>query len=199
MENRLRFELNLVSHPYPEAAESTFEAWGSLVISVWVNLNQFTLLKTQWNLASLAEWFIENQTYLRYETLLLNGQSLVLPSESLAQAMQRLQEQDFLVEAEEEQWFDQLFQFRQRHSLRFALRGAAIPDLIIGCNHGVGEISLSSQENEWAYQFDLHDFLHDWQEQLEHCLVEWSTATENSPGHHRAESILQRLRAATYV
>lgn len=200
MKNRLRFDLKLASHPYPEEATSPFEAWGSLFVFMMTNSKQIPLLQTQWNLALLAEWFIENQTCLRYETLSLNGKSLVLPSESLAQALKRLQGQDFsMEEAEEEQWFDQLFQFRQHHSLRFALRGANIPEIIIGCNHGAGEISLSSKEDKWAYPFDLDDFLRDLQQQLEHVLMEWTVTTQNTSAHHRTEGILQKLREATYV
>lgn len=93
------------------------------------------------------------------------------PFESLAQALNRNQDRDFL-EGEEEiadLWFDSLFEFREHHSLRFAMRGAKIPEIIIGLNHGSGEISRSDETCNWSYSFDMEEFLQDFHERM----IEW--------------------------
>ena len=41
-------------------------------------------------------------------------------------------------------WLDQLRLFNERHSLRRALAGARVPSVMLGINHGRGEISFSS-------------------------------------------------------
>lgn len=199
MNNRLRFNLELKSHPYSEEIGSQFEAWGYLSVSILASGNKISLLEVEWDLSFLAEWFIENKNFLRNETLSINKESL-MPSESLAQALHRLQEREFslLEEQEEEEWFDILFQFREHHSLRFALRGAKIPDIIIGCNHGVGEISLSNEEDDWSFLFDMDDFMHDLQKQLEGFLVQWLTSTQDITVRDRVDCILQRLRDMRY-
>lgn len=200
MNNRLRFNLELKTHPYSEEIGSQFEAWGYLSVSILASENKILLLEVEWDIFCLAEWFIENQNFLSHETLSINKESLTLPLESLAQALQRLEERDFSQqeEQEEQEWFDILFQFREHHSLRFALRGAKIPEIIIGCNYGVGEISLSNEEDNWSFLFDMDDFIHDLQKQLERFLVQWLTINQDITVRNRIDCILQRLRDLRY-
>lgn len=159
--NKLRFSLQNKAYPYPEEIISDSVRWGRVIISIFVKDNEFNLLDTQWDLSMLLDWFNENEQSIRHDAL--NDESLgiyVLQAESLAQAMSRLQERDFSdnQEALEDKWHDFLFDFRQKHSLRFALRGTDIPEIFIGINRGSGEISLCD-ESMWSYQFDMEDFL----------------------------------------
>lgn len=167
MLDKLRFDLELKPYPYPNDIIGRAESWGRISINVVRDTQEIPLLNSEWILVLFAAWFAGNKDNLSHETLSIAGNNS-LPSESLAQALNRLQ-RDF-AESEEEakyQWFSSLFEFRQRHSLRCALRGAAIPDIIIGYNRGSGEISLSEENEEWSYQFDMNDFCLDLQRKLE--------------------------------
>jgi hypothetical protein len=170
MSNQLLFDFQLKPCPYSQSEKSISDRWGA--ISIWLQTNgeKILLLQTEWEIFPLAEWFTKNYVALRDETLTVPGNSLpALSSESLAQTLNRLQDSDLedQQEEEEEAWFDQLFAFRQAHALRFALRGARIPDIVIGNSHGTGEISLSNENEEWRYTFDMNQFLEDLSQKLE--------------------------------
>ncbi|WNZ26899.1 hypothetical protein HJG54_34250 [Leptolyngbya sp. NK1-12] len=165
MDNKLRFQFEL-SHNIQQN-ETNSEIWGCISISLLTDHQLVSLLQTQWDLSGLKAWFEENQDFIRSEVLSIDGSS-PLPSESLAQALNRLQEKEFSENEQdaEDHWFDALFEFRQRHSLRFALRGANIPEIIIGYHRGAGEISLSNREDDWSYLFDMDDFISDLRQKL---------------------------------
>jgi hypothetical protein len=152
----VRFQLAPLPHPYPDDPSSSGESWGEITITADSRL----LLRWQWDLAAFAKWYLSNCRFLPEEELVIlqNGKAFrPFEGESLAQALERLQLQDFPegLEELEDKWLTQLYRYRQRHSLRFALRGADIPDITIGLNHGEGEISLCERGDKWAYNFDL--------------------------------------------
>lgn len=174
--NKLRFNLKLKPHPYPKDPSASSEKWGSIAILILASEGEKLLLEWEWNLIQLAVWFAENEEFLNCDTLSANEMDLFpLPSESLAQAINRLREQDFPEGNDdlEEQWHSTLLEFREHHSLRFALRGTDVPEIIIGCNRGVGEISLSTEDEEWSYSFDMADFLSDIRNKIEDFLPKW--------------------------
>ena len=152
--NKLRFDLALLEHPYPAVADAHLEVWGRLAIAVLVEgpkppfdyQMQVPLFETQWDLAELAEWFALHKDAL-CDLTLPSGDSYpaVLPGESLAQALRRLTNREFAEheQGEQDRWYEALYQYRTQHSLRFAQRGSRLPDIIIGCNYGAGEISLT--------------------------------------------------------
>jgi hypothetical protein len=49
------------------------------------------------------------------------------------------------------------------------MRGAKIPEIIIGLNHGSGEISRSDETCNWSYSFDMEEFLQDFHKRM----IEW--------------------------
>ena len=169
-ENKLLFFLKPKIYPYlaEEREAAKFIKWGSLKIVVVSNNKKITLLETEWDLLPLIKWFDRSEQKIKFQTLQNSYVGLrVLDSESLAQALNRLQEQEFAEEQEnlEYIWFDTLFEFREHHSLRFAMRGSKVPSIIIGSNRGSGEVSLSNRVNEWSYQFNLDKFFADFRKQ----------------------------------
>lgn len=163
MTNRLSFTINYLPHPYRNEPSASFECWGRLLVSIIEPSGTIQLLDTQWDLLLLVEWFAINCGVLCNQQLLLvdSIQELTyLTSESLAEALNRLQNRDFDENEEiaEEQWFSSLYEFRKRHALRMILKGADISNIIIGINHGVGEISVADENNHWCYLFDINDF-----------------------------------------
>jgi hypothetical protein len=195
----LQLTLELLPHAYPEHPGAYLEAWGRIAIGVEVNGSHVTLLDHQWDLVLLAEWFAEHQTALCHDPLVIEGHA-PLPGESLAQALNRLQDRDFEEHEEElaDRWFDALFAYREVHWLRFGLRGAAIPDIVIGCNHGTGEISLSDEDTEWAYPIDMETFCRDLRQGLRDVLTQWSRTSQNSIVRARAGKLLQALESSMH-
>jgi hypothetical protein len=197
MSGELRFSFQLKPHPYPEDPDAHLEAWGFIHMYVLADGLPTSLLQWEWDLGIFAEWFAQNKASICTDVLSVNEQpeSRPFPGESLAQAMNRLYDQDFPTEEEEAQWYDALFAFRERHALRFALPGARIPDIFIGCNHGSGEVSLSTEvSEEWSYNFDMNRFCQHLTESLEYIIRRWMETTNSNAVLRRAADILERLQ-----
>ena len=203
MPNTLNIALRLIPHPYPHMPGAAEEVWGGVIFSWQSDAELISLLATQWDLLPLAEWFVENQASLRHETWAPNhvawepphdGSWDPQPEESLAQALQRSQARLFSDDEKdaEECWQEKVFAFRRTHSLRFALRGANVPAILIGCNHGKGEISEAG-DTPWSYPFAMEDFCRELALALRHVLKEWLERTRPEPAHKRAEKALARL------
>ncbi len=216
MTNELRFQLALRPNPYIGRGSTEDEAWGTLSIELLMQghappfdrTRQVTLWESEWDLAALAEWFVQHRNYLCTTTLPAHDQyPTQLPGECLAQALQRLTARDF-ADGEEDAgdgWADALYEFRTHHSLRLALRGARMPAIIIGCNNGSGEISLARQARlfnvdddwtylgMWAYPFDMERFLADLSAKLKSLLTEWERVGQQSSIQMRADRLLRAL------
>ena len=195
MPNTLRFVLRLVPHPYPQSPGADGEAWGEAALSWQADAVRVPLLETQWDLLPLAEWFADSRDNLCHETWSPDDPAWApYPGESLTQALQRSQARLFS-EAEkeaEERWQEKIFAFRQTHSLRFALPGAKIPAILIGCNHGAGEVS-GAGDIPWSYAFALQDFCREMLRTLHPILTKWQERTSSAPARKRADQALARL------
>ncbi|MEO8392493.1 MAG: hypothetical protein ABI700_05825 [Chloroflexota bacterium] len=180
----LRFVLTHKDHPYPEDAISAVEAWGEFTI----HSNEDLLLRTEWNLEEFIEWYLETREQ-RFSSSLPD----ILPGESLAQASARSRQA--LQSADDENLSDLLYNFREAHQLYFAFRGSYMPGVMLGINHGHGEISFISTDpkreahfmelswikpGSWAYAFDIPDFSAYMDQHLKDYLREWLTRTNNS-------------------
>lgn len=185
--HELEARLLLKPHPFPAAPGSSAEAWGQIVLSV-SGVSE-PILSWEWDLSGSAEWYLDNRTALWSSRL-----AEVRPGESLADALVRHQQREFSdddMDAEEE-WLDTLYQFRSRHSLRFALRGADIPEIIIGCNGGAGEISCADPA-KWRYAFDAGRFQGSFERELTQFLAKWRQQAADSTVASRAAELATRL------
>lgn len=54
---------------------------------------------------------------------------------------------------------DAVFEFRQSHGIRFALRGVDVPDIYLGCGPNGGEISGEIEGRRFVFCVDIRDFL----------------------------------------
>jgi hypothetical protein len=163
MLSQIKCKLESRPHPYSQEPSAATEAWGLLSLTVVTQHRSIQLLTTEWDLGPFASWYVENRYHLLHDMLLVRYKTerfSPLPGESLARALQRLTTMDFPEEDETliDLWTEQIFDYRQRHSLRFALRGAQIPEMIVGCNAGHGEISQSEEEPEWMFPFEMQTF-----------------------------------------
>lgn len=198
MENRLEIIFNLLEHPYPETISSQFEVWGQIDVNLWhvPDAQRISLLGIQWDVAIFSEWFADSWLSIcKGELTIGDSKSLILPSESIAEAMRRLQDRDFLESEEEAQftWFSELFNFREKHSLRFALRGTSIPQIYVGYNHYHGEISLATDTENWSYTFDMLDFCKRTKESLQGVLKGWMANSSNTVASERIQKLITRL------
>lgn len=211
--NKLRFDMKTIDHAYPQHPTAHIEAWGELAIYIqregyyppFEVPSRVPLFETQWDIAELAVWFAANRNELCKNTLpSAGGYPTVYPRESLAQAIRRLTDRDFAAseESEADRWYDALYYFHTHHGLQFAFPGAKFPDIIIGCNQGLGEISRTSLiETDtgdhgfaylggWAYSFDMDDFRAELSRQLREILIQWASATQDLEARARANGIL---------
>src|SRR5207245_258186 len=120
------------------------------------------------------------------------GVGPVLPGENLSEVEERAWATAEYLEGDElERWVDTISEplklYWRSHSLRAALPGARVPPIMIGRNHGEGEISLRVLEGQnedgeswereynaqWAYPFDMDDFCTHLHEELHHFLSSW--------------------------
>lgn len=182
--------LHLVSHPYPEDPGAAHDIWGSIRIQAMQNSVLVTLLDWQWDLLAFAEWFVVTQEDLLTETFYIAGHA-PRTGESLSQALERMRERDdFVDEREADDWFDALYIYYTHHSLQVALRGAAIPDIIVGLNRGQGEISL---HNAWHYSFDIESFCTRLRREFSWVFREQMRGLLPAPVKNRVQAVLSKV------
>ncbi len=210
MANQLRFELKKLANPYPVMHNA--DLWGQLSVIILTDGQVVLLLRTQSNLDALAEWFAKSEYALAHDKLsdkfLLEGNQPTL-EESLAVSLNKLQNRDFADDDEEAMfaWHDTLADYNRHHSLRVALE-ANVPNIIIGCNRGFGEISFTGDEDkesypqlpdfyadlkEWSYSFDMDDFVTDLRKELKSFLLEWASPLQNEAPRLHAKELLEQL------
>ena len=186
MVGQLRLDVESLPHPYPNEPSARVEAWSRITLHLVGPDRQVELLDTQWDMLALAEWFAEHHEAICHDTLLVGSP---LPNESLAQALKRLQGKHLRTERAQEQRHAALLAYRRQHSLRFALRGAALPEIIIGCNHGIGEISRSDDDANWAYTFAMADFCRESRHLLRQVVARWISSTTDLQARARVAHI----------
>jgi len=193
MFGKLRFELNLKAHPYLEDPSAHLEAWSEICLCIEFETEYLILAKFEWDIVPFAEWFVQVRSDLLNENLSISDPLTGIKyqpfkSESLAKALYRLRQRDFLeIEDQAEYlWSNQLYEFYWRHGLWFAFPGSRIEDIIIGCNANLGEISLWRKDSSWIYRFEMSEFCKDLREKLFKILYKWSGGIDvNDYSNHK--------------
>lgn len=201
MSGNLRFDLKLKEHPYPEDSGSHLEAWCEINLLLEQTSEEVQLTAFEWDIVPLAEWFSDFQKTLLSESFsitdpITNKKCTAKPSESLASAIDRLKQRDFPDDKKDEefQWSSQIYDFYQRHCLRFAFSGSKIDPIIIGLNSDDGEISLSYQDNDWAYYFDMVQFCEDLRITLVTILNKWLNDVDDTKFATQLVATIQGLK-----
>ena len=147
MNGNVRLELAERPHPYPSAPDSAGEVWRVIGFSCAGQ----PIFSTQWDLVEPIGWFAAHREALAVEQLddVPGAGSTRDPGtgtrDSLADALDRLGRRD-----DDDELATRLFEYRQRHMLTFAMRGARVPQIVLGRNGEEGELSLA---RSWAYRF----------------------------------------------
>jgi hypothetical protein len=208
--HQLRFQLELVPHPYPHEIAAPTEAWGRLTAVIENDGETERLFETTYPLDLLAEWYADHCGELCSVPLPEAPQA----GESLAEAFDRFMSRDFTDEAAAEAWFDQLYDFREMHYVPSWLRGASLPPVIVGCTDDAGEISFYLdteipqadlkrlvadtgllKTGNWSYAFDMNQFQSDLQAEIQAFLSTWMDTTPYEEGKARAGLLLGRIGA----
>jgi len=107
---------------------------------------------------------------------------------STADWLQELQQMDFVEERKEDAHLDCLYNFRQRHSLRFAMGGCNIPEVIICGGDQAAEIS-TTVGRRWHYRFAAGPTRNQWDAEIRAFLRQCPS------GHPTAKALLRRIPA----
>jgi hypothetical protein len=191
MKPELQIKLIHKPHPYPEAPEAPLEAWGEVSIDIIRGDETIHIFSTQWDLAELAEWFVENQKAIYGEQLVM-GEERPLPSESIVQALIRFYDKEFVDSDEEElNWGEALDGFLYRHSLWYGLPGSKMPNIILACHNNTGEIS--SRDETTTYEFDMEKFIVFFRDEINQFILTWKNSSIDPKVHLRADNILAKL------
>jgi hypothetical protein len=103
-----------------------------------------TVFSIKWNAAPLLEWICNNKDYILHEHF---------PA-SLAEMVAAFQAAENI----SDRCMDEIYAYRTRHGLRFALRGVDIPDAYLGRTTLGYEISCADDDGTWSYLIDLGAF-----------------------------------------
>lgn len=193
MKNKLRLNLERKPNPYPDSPNACTELWGDVVIKILlVDGQEITLFNLEWDITEFIEWFTENQSALCQEKLSFQGY-VPMPTESLAEAGNRLYSMEVSDAELAYQRDEAMYWYGRRHSISTAFFGVKLPDIVIGCNHGSGEISLSDAKDSWAYRFDMNDFCADSRQKFCELLNNWVATAQSTCERERATELLNSL------
>lgn len=180
-------------HPLPHSLAAPWQLWGRITLSFAQHGQRHELLNLDWSLDTLAAWLASAPGALWQEPLYVAGHG-PLPGESLAQAVARLRASPHPGDAGDFEQAEAVWQYAERHNLRRALAGAALPDIYLGCNHGAGEVSAFEGGLAWAHAFDLPPFIRRLRADLQAVLAPWAVACAHPPARARAERLLAAIR-----
>lgn len=146
--NHLQLQIKRKPNPYCSG-----EDWGEIELSVVGpdGRGLFTLINMEWDPSALVDWLLD----CKHE--LLTG---VMPApecgNSISEAVAVFYDK---VDPEDDSAVDGMHQYRSRHCLRFAMRGADMPEYYLGLFKNRYEVSGSEAGTHWRYDIDLEGFL----------------------------------------
>jgi len=148
----LHFDYILLPHPYAHELFSKTEKWVSFTFKI-MNADRKdvkTLVEFQANLFPILTWFIDNKNSLLHDQC-----PTIINDESIAKGIYKFY--DTLDDSMTlEKVVDDIFEYRERHDIAFALRGTDFNNIIVGLKDNEYTISFYNQEDNW--QYNIEDF-----------------------------------------
>jgi len=150
---KLNIEYEFLDHPYADEPGSKFDVWSKIRLEILDDNGHLvkTALDWQWDIIEFLNWLVENEKALRDESCPDNIKSPSI-AKGLYDFYRKLNNNTDMAE------IDKIFEYRERHGLRFALRGTDIDDVYIALNNGAVTISLHEKKERWNYNIDVEDF-----------------------------------------
>ncbi len=154
--NKLNFFYAHKDYPYNDENYDTNVYWCEMTLKI-VDENKIdiiTIFEIEWDLRPFLDWFNLNKNNLLNEVFLIGD-----PQKSLAEFFYNYYDS----EIERDEYEDEkVFEYRESHGLRFALRGTDIKDCYIGLNDEKYEISyFDNRDNNFRIFIDLESFIDD--------------------------------------
>ncbi|MEO8287972.1 MAG: hypothetical protein ABI670_16205 [Chloroflexota bacterium] len=213
MPNQLHMDMDVLPNPYFDPASPNGETWGRLRVHIVTENEDILLLDKEWNLDEPIEWFVSHRSDLCHELPpRFEGIQAPTPAESIARYLDRCWATGAELEGQAlEVWMDEFREpirlYRERHALSRAMKGSGVPTITIGCNHGMGEISLSPDEEDlgskqpwtlrhtgdWSYSFHMWDFWDRFYKDAKTYLREWLQSSTDPPTQNTARRLLLLL------
>jgi hypothetical protein len=109
------------------------------------------LLAVRWNLQELICWFKRNSNAIANEQL----PEFITWNGSISDSIDHFYD---AVDIDQDEQIDRVFEYRQRHELCFALRGAEVPSIYIGRGKSGDEISGEVDGKRFSLLVDLEKF-----------------------------------------
>jgi len=120
-------------------------------LSVIVNGEKHSLFVGEVDVNEFIEWFFEHEKEIREHEIPINK----LSGQSLAENIYLSYN---ILDVEDDEIVDKMYEYRSGHCLRFAARGNDFPEIYIGKLGGVYEISKYSPTESWRYPIDIDGF-----------------------------------------
>lgn len=121
-------------------------------VRVFVSDKNEPIVEVEAGAEGLMQWFSANIDSLMSEPI-----PFYLPEGgSIAEKVANFYE-EYEPDCQEDNLLDALYAYRERHDIRFALRGYDVPSVLIGKHEGQMEISRSDELESWSFYFDAND------------------------------------------
>jgi hypothetical protein len=122
--------------------------------SISLSINSKLLFIGRVDLRSLKKWLLDNENAIRDDAFPIEKYTDCSLAESSYHFYEDIDaDNDDAIDA-----IDAMYNYRESHCLRFACRGTDFPDVYIGKNGAMHEISIYSSDEKWRYFFDVDDF-----------------------------------------
>lgn len=148
----LEIDVEKVKHPYADEPSSSGEQWHKIRIYIMEGgLLVKEIIAIEWDLNVLIEWLMENE-----HAILNQFPPEFIKCKNIAKGVA-----DFYdgVDPDDEYTIDLVYDYRLKHSLRFALRGTDIKDVYIGLNKEKSiTVSSFNDKEDWCFVVGLDNF-----------------------------------------
>jgi hypothetical protein len=192
---KLYITLLLRENPYAYDPSAKYDAWGEVTVEVANASSVRFIFSTQWDLAQLAEWFIENIGAICNQKL-----DVLLPimdtTTSISAAIAKFMADDELDVFDDKvtDMYELLNTYSFTHDLYYGIDGSRWANHIyIGCNKGFGEISWYYPETKGVYYFDMMEFIRDFKKEIYRFINEWIKLSRSPEADKRGGEILAGL------
>ncbi|MDR3715620.1 MAG: hypothetical protein P4L51_22650 [Puia sp.] len=164
----LRFNYEFIEHPYKDESSSRGEKWAKFgVMLLDANGNPSRdIFRIQWDIIVFLEWVTDNK-----EALLSEELPSGIEDYSIARSIFEFYEN--VDPDSDDDLLDAVYSYRQKHGLRFALRGVDIDEIYIGKFDGVMTVSFYKDDDEqYSSNVEVDSFFTD----VQYCIEKIGTS-----------------------
>lgn len=184
--NRLSFNITPKQNPYKDEPNSEYEIWGGIILELKDQSKTIEILKHQWDILEVYEWFFKNKNTLLIESFPFDFED----EKCIASCRDILYERnDFKDLNEEIEYYEKIENYFSNH--HFKLKGTDTPILFIGLKNGNGEISwFDDEKGEFScFSFNMDSFIESTNDVFIRIFDKWHDSNEG-----KNSKILKRIK-----